>query len=100
MQFPSAAENNANDTSIAVICSFAVRNLRPSSWHRSESAARAADAALNTAITTEHRKTTWRYKTVPPRTFILQSDTSARLCQAAERPCQVKGSSNDRRLRA
>src|SRR5262245_9052041 len=100
MQFPSAAENKANDTSMAVICSFAVRNLRPSSWHRSELAARVGDAALNTAITTEHRKTTWRYKSVPPPHIYLQSDTSARLCQAAERPCQVKGSSHDRRLRA
>jgi len=30
------------------------------------------------------------------RTFILQSDTPARLCQATERP-GVRGSSNDRR---
>ena len=45
MQFPSTAENNVNDTSIAVICGLAISNERPSSRHRSESAARTADTA-------------------------------------------------------
>jgi hypothetical protein len=49
MQFPSAAENSVDDTSIAVICDLSVRNFRPSSWQRSGSAARAADPALSTA---------------------------------------------------
>jgi hypothetical protein len=66
MQFPSTAENSVNDTSIAVICGLAISNARPSSRHRSESAAQAADTALSAAITIEHRKTTWRYKAISP----------------------------------
>jgi hypothetical protein len=66
MQFPSTAENSVNDTSIAVICGLAISNRRPSSWHRSESAARAAEAALSREITIEQRNTMWRYKAVSP----------------------------------
>ena len=48
MQLPSAAENSVSDTSIAVICGLADFDTGElSSRHRSESAARAADAALS-----------------------------------------------------
>src|SRR6266404_2170950 len=88
VQFPSTAENSVSDTSIAVICDLVISSRRPSSWHRSESSARAADAVLNRATTIEHRKTIWRYKAVSPWSRLLhcsmsghQGGTAASLCQ-------------------
>src|ERR1700738_1973914 len=66
MQLPSTAENTVHDTSIAVICGLAISNRRDSPWQRSESAARATDAALGRAIAIEHRKKRWRYTAVSP----------------------------------
>jgi hypothetical protein len=66
MQLPSTAENNVNDTSIAVICGLAISNRRDSPWHRSESAARTTDAALRRVIAIEHRNTVRWCKAVSP----------------------------------
>src|SRR3954447_23914438 len=88
MQFPSTAENSVNDTSIAVICGLVISNRRPSSWHRSDSAARAIDTAPSMAITIEHKKTIWRYKAFLRGTLLHCSmcgchevGTAASLCQ-------------------
>jgi hypothetical protein len=54
---PSAEENSVNETSIAVIWALLISNLRLNSRQRSVSAACAAEATLNPAMTAEHRNT-------------------------------------------
>src|SRR3982751_6462290 len=66
MQSASTAENSVSDTSIAVICALEFSKRRDSSWHRSESAARASGAVLNAAIASKLGKMKWRYTVVSP----------------------------------
>src|SRR5258705_8597206 len=65
--------------------------FRSSSWHRSVSAARAADAALSTAMLIEPRKTTLRHKASLPATLDVAALKAAapRLRQEKERNIRI-----------